>query len=108
MASKNTMKLIDVYRTDDPVIDRWTFVFDKRDLLTGYLAMLATDCDGRTFSQWTEGFYDSEGANSHLGARPRLIGETLVNHVLRRMLEGGEYNTSALNDFLERTDMPQE
>lgn len=102
------MKLLDVFHTDEPVIDRWTFVFDERDPLTGSVAMLATDYDGRMFSQWTEGEYDPDGTNAHLGYRPQAIGETLVNHVLRRMLEGDEDNIPALEDFLNRADMPQE
>lgn len=102
------MKIVDVFRTDDPVIDCWTFVFDERDPLTGYLAMLSTDYDGHMFSQWTEGFYNPHGDNYHLGEHPRLVGETLVKHVLGRMTEGYQHQISALDAPLERADMPQE
>ncbi len=52
-----------------------------------YHTMLATDETGRMFSNWTEGFYEPGEANPHLGERPRLIGELLVNHVLSRLEE---------------------
>lgn len=97
------MKLIDAYRTDDPVIDRYTFVFDEVDPLTGCNTMLGTDHDGRMFSQWTEGSYDQDGNNAHLGERPRFIGETLVNHLLRRMTEDEEL-ALALDDVLQGAD----
>lgn len=79
------MKLIDAFRTDEPVIDTWTFVFDERDPYTNYYTMLGTDDDGRMFSQFTSGFYEPGEANTHLGERPRFIGETLVNHIIGRL-----------------------
>lgn len=85
MGQIESFKLVDCFYTNEPVIDRWTFIFDERDPWTGYYTMLATDDDGRMFSQFTSGFYEPGGANSHLGERPRLIGESLVNHVLERM-----------------------
>lgn len=80
------MKLIDCFYQDG-VIDCYTFVFDERDQWTNYSIMLATDHDGRMFSQWTEGFYEPGEANPHLGQRPHLIGEALVNHVIARESE---------------------
>lgn len=79
------VKLIDVYHTSEPVIDTWTFVVDEVDPTTGYYDMLATSETGHVFSQWTSGEYDPDGENSHLGERPRVIGELLVNHVIARM-----------------------
>ena len=107
MVSKDAMKLIDAYRTDDPVIDKWTFVTDEVNPWNGYSTMIATDDTGRGFSQFCEGLYEYDGENKHLGYRPRLIGETLVNHVLGRMTEGEE-SIAAMQDYLERADMPQE
>ena len=78
------MRLIDCFYQNG-AIDCYTFVFDERDQWTNYYTMLATDHDGRMFSQWTEGFYEVGEANPHLGERPRSIGETLVNHVLGRL-----------------------
>jgi hypothetical protein len=72
------MKLIDCFYQDG-VIDCYTFVFDEQNLWTNYYTMLATDRDGRRFSQWTEGYYDSEGTNTHLGTRPRFMSERLLN-----------------------------
>jgi hypothetical protein len=39
------------------------------------------------FSKWTDGFYEPGEANSHLGVRPQLIGEALVNHVIARITD---------------------
>jgi hypothetical protein len=78
------VKLIDCF-CQDGVLDSYTFVFDERDPWTNYYTMLATDHDGRMFSQWTEGFYEPGEAHPHLGVRPQLIGEILINHVIRRM-----------------------
>ncbi len=78
------MKLIDAFHQDG-VIDCWTFVTDERDSWTGYYTMLATDDDGRRFSQWTAGVYEPGEANPHLGDRPRVIGEVVVEHVIARM-----------------------
>lgn len=109
MGEADQFRLIDVFRTDTPVIDKWTFVFNETNPYNhGYYTMLATSETGWGFSQWTEGDYDPGGDNAHLGYRPRRIGETLVNYVLSRMTEGEAYTTSALQDFLERADMPQE
>jgi len=51
--------------------------------------MLATDETGGMFSQWTEGMYDPNGANEHLGVRVlfQYLGNVLVDHVLDRMRE---------------------
>jgi hypothetical protein len=81
------MRLIDCFYQED-VIDCYTFVFDERDPWTNYSTMLATDHDGRRFSQWTEGYYDPEGSNTHLGHRPRLMSERLLNHILERIGDG--------------------
>ena len=81
------MKLLDVLRTNEPVIDRWTFVFDERNPHNGCYPMLATDDDGGMFSQWTEGYYEPDGDNSHLGNQVWLIGGTLLRHVMQRMAE---------------------
>ena len=83
------MRLIDCFYQEG-VIDCYTFVFDEQSPMTGYYTMLATSEEGRGFSQWTEGMYDPDGDNSHLGERPRIIGERLVNHVLGRLTEGEE------------------
>lgn len=108
MSASERLQLLDVFRTDAPVIDCWTFVFNEMNpSYRGYHTMLATSETGQSFSQWTEGEYDPDGDNAHLGYRPRFIGETLVNHVLRRMTEG-EACPSAMQDFFERADMPQE
>ncbi len=82
------MKLIDAY-WGPYVIDGWTFVFDKEPgecyADECYYPMLATDDDGVMFSQWTEGYYDPEGTNTHLGERQRVISERLLNHILERI-----------------------
>ena len=82
------MHLIDAYYQPG-VIDCYTFVFDERNPRTAYYTMLATDETGGMFSQWTEGVYDPDGANEHLGERVRLqqLGTVLVEHVLGRMNE---------------------
>src|SRR5262249_19705842 len=87
MAHENSpegFRLIDVFKTDELVIDKWTFVLNERDPWTSYYTMLGTDEDGHLFSQFTSGFYEPGEANPHLGERPRLIGEALLNHVLER------------------------
>lgn len=78
-------KIIDVFRTNESVIDQWTFVFNEVNPLNGYYTMLSTDSTGWGFSQFCEGIYDPNGENAHLGERPRYIGERLVPHVLGRM-----------------------
>lgn len=78
------MRLIDCFYQEG-VIDCYTFVFDERDPWTNYFTMLATDHDGSKFSQWADGFYELGEANPHLGVRPQLIGEALVNHVIGRL-----------------------
>jgi hypothetical protein len=80
------MKLIDCFYQDG-VIDCYTFVFEERDRWTNYHTMLATDHDGRMFSQWTEGYYDPGGPNAHLGQRPRIMSERLLNHILERICD---------------------
>ncbi len=77
-------RLIDVFYLDGPVIDQWTFVLDEVNAWNGYNTMIATSSDGG-FSQMTEGLYEYDGENKHLGSRQRLIGEVLVNHVIARM-----------------------
>jgi hypothetical protein len=71
------------------VIDCYTFVFDESNPRTEYYTMLATDETGGMFSQWTEGTYDTNGANEHLGERVLFqhLGKVLVEHVLDRMKE---------------------
>jgi len=83
--SPEPFRLIDVLKTDESVIDQWTFVFDEVNPYNGYHTMLSTDNTGWGFSQFCEGMYDPDGDNSHLGERPRFIGETLVNHVIARI-----------------------
>lgn len=78
------MKIIDGFYLPG-TIDCWTFVTDDVDLLTGYRTMLAVDETGAAFSQFTEGMYEEGGDNSHLGERPRLMNERLLNHILDRM-----------------------
>jgi len=80
--------IIDVFYTDESVIDKWTFVLNEVNPFTGYHTMIATDNSGFGFSQFCEGQYDPDGDNSHLGEQPRYIGERLVNHVLARLTEG--------------------
>jgi hypothetical protein len=79
------MRILEILKTDEPVIDNWTTVFDDVDPLTGDYLMLATDHDGFMFSQWTDGQYEPDGDNSHLGYRPRLMSEALLDHILWRM-----------------------
>ncbi len=78
------MELIDCFYQEG-VIDCYTFVFDECDRWTNYYTMLATDHDGRMFSQVTEGFYEPGELNPHLGVRPQVIGEALIHHVIGRM-----------------------
>ena len=77
--------VIDVFRTNEPVIDNWTFVLADRDPWTGYYSMLGTDDSGRGFSQFCSGFYEPGEANTHLGERPRYLPEGLLNHVMMRL-----------------------
>ncbi len=80
-----SFKLIDVFKSDEPVIDQWTFVFDEVNPYNGCYTMLSTDNTGWGFSQFCEGLYAPGSANAHLGERPRLISEYLVNHVIERI-----------------------
>jgi hypothetical protein len=82
------MNLIDSYYKPG-VLDCYTFVFDERNPQNGYYTMLGTDEDGVKFSQWTEGLYDPNGANEHLGMRVLFpyLGHVLIDHVLDRMRE---------------------
>lgn len=85
-AQRRMETLIDVFCTDEPVIDKWTIVTNETNPYNhGYHTMLATDNTGWGFSQWTEGRYTPDGDNSHLGNQVCLIGGTLLNHVLRRL-----------------------
>lgn len=77
--------IIDVFRTDEPVIDKWAFVLNEVNPYNNYHTMIATSETGFGFSQFCEGFYEPGEANRHLGERPRIIGEALVNHVLGRL-----------------------
>lgn len=79
------MKLLDAFRTSEPVLDCWSFVTDEIDPSTGYYDMLATSENGQVFSQWTSGQYEPGVANEHLGERPRYMSEVLLNHVLERL-----------------------
>lgn len=80
--------IIDVFYTDDPVIDKWTWVLNETNPYNhSYNAMIATDNTGRGFSQMCEGLYEPGGDNAHLGYRPRLVGESLVNHVMGRLTD---------------------
>lgn len=76
------------------VIDCWTVVTDERNPQTGFYTMLALDYDARMFSQFTEGYYDPSGDNSHLGAQVCLIGKHLVEHVADRLREDGDDQTA--------------
>lgn len=78
-------RLIDCFYSNEPVIDRWTFVFNEVNPFNGYHMMLATDDTGFGFSQFCEGLYHPDGDNSHLGYRPQYIGGRLVDHVLGRI-----------------------
>ena len=82
------MGLIDVFYAPE-YIDCYTFVFDDIDPHSGLYTMLGTSETGTGFSQWTEGKYEPNGDNSHLGAQrhftPEDIGEALVKHVIWRM-----------------------
>lgn len=82
--------IIDTFYTDEPVIDKWTIVFNERNPFNGCNTMLATSNTGWGFSQWCEGLYTPDGDNSHLGNQVCLIGGVLLNHVLQRMAEGQE------------------
>jgi len=95
------LEIIDTFYTDEPVIDRWTVVFNERNPLTGYHTMLALDYDARMFSQFTEGQYTPDGDNSHLGNQVCLIGKKLVEHVAGRLSDGeaDETNDSLPDDL---------
>jgi len=75
------------------VIGCWTVVKDERDPQTGYRTMLALVYDARMFSQFTEGYYEPGGGNSHLGAQVCLMGKHLVEHVAGRLREDGDGTT---------------
>ena len=81
-------EIIDAFYADEPVIDRWTVVFNETNPFNGCHTMLATDDTGRGFSQWCEGTYEPAGDNSHLGYQVCLIGGVLLRHVMGRMAEG--------------------
>jgi hypothetical protein len=80
------LEVIGSYYQPD-VIDCWTFVTNEQDPRTGYRTMLASDYDGRMFSQFTESVYDPNGPNEHLGRWVCAIGKYLVEHVAGRMAE---------------------
>lgn len=87
MEQAEPFQLVDCFHSNEPVIDAWTFVLNEVNPDNGYYTMLATDNTGWGFSQFCEGIYTPDGDNSHLGERPRFIGEALVNHIMRRMSE---------------------
>jgi hypothetical protein len=78
------MTLLDVY-WGPHVIDGWTFVLDKDEPNYPYYPMIAIDDDGRMFYQHTEGMYDPDGTNTHLGTHPRLISEQLLERILEEL-----------------------
>lgn len=80
-------RILEVFKTDEPVIDQWTFVLDETNPLNGCYTMIATDNSGFGFSQFCEGQYEPGGDNSHLGERPRYMPEGLLNHVLERLVD---------------------
>jgi hypothetical protein len=99
------MRLIDCFYPEG-MVDCYTLVFDERDPWTNYYTMLATDDhDGRVFSQWTAGFYEPGEANPHLGERPRLIGETLLHHVIGRMQDAPSMPSSVRTVTSARDDL---
>ena len=80
------MEMLDAFYQPN-VIDSYTFVFDEQEPRTNLYTVLATDRDGVMFSQWTEGFFDPNGTNDHLGRHVIFgyVGKQLINHVLDRM-----------------------
>jgi hypothetical protein len=85
MEHAESFQLIGCFHSNEPVIDTWTFVFNEVNPLSGYYTMLATDNTRWGFSQFCEGLYSPGDDNSHLGERPRFIGEALVNHLMKRV-----------------------
>jgi hypothetical protein len=65
-------------------IDCWTIVL-KREPGERYYPMIAADWDGQMFYQHTEGHYDPEGENTHLGQRPRFMPEQLLDRILEEI-----------------------
>jgi hypothetical protein len=51
----------------DGVTDCFTLVHSERNPLTVSYTMLATDYEPQVFSQCTEGTYDPNGDNEHVG-----------------------------------------
>lgn len=80
------MELIDTYFKSN-VFDAYTFVFDERDVSSGYYTMLGMSEDGRSFCQWTQGLYDPAGDNEHLGRRIdfHTLGVTVLDHLMHRL-----------------------
>jgi hypothetical protein len=66
------------------VIDCWTIVLE-RELGERYYPMIAADWDGRMFYQHTEGYYDPDGENTHLGVRPRFMPEQLMDRIFEEI-----------------------
>jgi hypothetical protein len=79
------MELLATFYKPD-TIDCYTFVFDELNP-GGYNTMLALSEDGYTFSQWTEGLYDRDGDNEHLGARVDFhhLGKRILNAFFSRI-----------------------
>jgi hypothetical protein len=67
------------------VIDGWTLVLEKDEPNSPYYPMIATDDTGAVFYQHTEGMYDPDGSNAHLGTHPRLIDEGLMNRIVEEL-----------------------
>jgi hypothetical protein len=47
--------------------------------------MIAADHDGYIFYQHTEGYYDPDGDNTHLGGLPRFMPEQLMERILEEL-----------------------
>lgn len=80
------MELIDSFYKPY-VFDAYTFVFDERDEASGYYTMLGMSEDGRSFCQWTQGLYDPDGDNEHLGQRVdfHTLGVTVLGYLMDRL-----------------------
>jgi hypothetical protein len=92
-ANSDGMELLDVFYAPQ-YIDCYTFVFNDVDSRTHLYTMLGTSMLGESFSQWTEGSYEPNGDNSHLGKQVTFadLAKPLVAHVLSRMNEGNATN----------------
>jgi hypothetical protein len=77
-------ELLAAYHGDHVVIDCWTVVLN-REPGERYYPMIAADHDGYMFYQHTEGYYDPDGDNPHLGGLPRLMPEQLMERILEEL-----------------------